>query len=63
MLKELKALSELRAECEVLEAENARLRKQIEAYVTEFRVCRFCANYHGDCSPTDGSCKPKWRGL
>ena len=63
MLKELKALNELRAEYEILEAENKRLREQIEGYVCEFRVCRFCANYHKDCTPTGGDCKPKWRGL
>ena len=47
----------------LLREENKRLREQIEAYVGEFRVCRFCANVHADCSPTGGECKPKWRGL
>ena len=46
-----------------LEEENKQLKRQIEGYVCEFRVCRFCANAHGDCSPTDGSCRPKWGGL
>lgn len=46
-----------------LEEENRRLKVQIERYVGEFRVCRFCAHVRGDCSPTDGSCAPKWRGL
>jgi hypothetical protein len=46
-----------------LEEENTRMRQQIGAYVCEFRVCRFCSNLHADCSPTDGSCVPMWRGL
>ena len=54
---------ELRAKCEEMETENARMRRQIEAYVCQFRVCRFCTEYHSDCSPTDGSCHPRWRGL
>lgn len=54
---------ELKKKCEALEAENARMKRQIEAYVCEFRVCRFCTEFHSDCSPTDGSCYPRWRGL
>lgn len=46
-----------------LREENKRLKRQIEAYVCEFRVCRLCAKVHGDCSPTDGSCHPQWGGL
>lgn len=46
-----------------LREENRKLREQIMAYVCEFRVCRFCEHQHEDCSPTDGSCKPKWGGL
>ena len=46
-----------------LEAENAKMKAQIEGYITELRVCRFCSHYHEDCSPTDGSCRPHWRGL
>lgn len=47
---------------ELLE-ENKRLKRQIEAYVCEFRVCRLCTELHSDCSPTDGSCHPRWGGL
>lgn len=46
-----------------LEEENERLKEQIDGFVCELRVCRFCANIHADCSPTDGSCRPHWRGL
>ena len=46
-----------------LEEENRRLKRQIDGYVCEFRVCRFCKNMHSDCSPTDGSCYPRWGGL
>ena len=46
-----------------LKEENARLREKIEAYVGEFRVCRFCMHRHEDCSPTGGECKPRWGGL
>ena len=46
-----------------LEEENRRLKRQIDSYVCEFRVCRFCTEYHSDCSPTDGSCHPRWGGL
>ena len=53
----------LTALCHELMAENERLKRQIDAYVCEFRVCRFCAWYKKDCSPTDGNCVPKWRGL
>ena len=53
----------LKAKVTELENEVTRLRKQIQDYVLEFRVCRFCAEIHGDCSPTGGNCHPKWRGL
>lgn len=46
-----------------LTEENRRLKRQIEAYVMEFRVCRLCKNMHSDCSPSDGSCFPRWGGL
>lgn len=47
-----------------VEEENRRLKRQIDGYVKEFRVCRFCAEVHSDCSPTDSkSCFPRWRGL
>ena len=50
--------------CHELMAENERLKRQINGYIAEFRVCRFCANVHSDCSPTDStSCYPRWRGL
>ena len=58
-----KEIQELRQKASALEQENIRLRQQIGAYVTEFRVCRFCANLHADCSPTDATCFPQWRGL
>ena len=54
---------ELLTKCKQLEEENRRLKRQIESYVIEFRVCRFCANLHKDCTPTDGNCIPKWCGL
>ena len=56
-------MTEKDREIQTLREENKRLKKQIEGYVCEFRVCRLCANVHGDCSPTDGSCSPKWGGL
>jgi hypothetical protein len=56
-------LAEKDSEIQKLRAENERLRKLLMDYLDEFRLCRFCANIHADCSPTDGSCKPKWRGL
>jgi len=46
-----------------LQTENARLNERIQAFVEEFRLCRFCKNIHADCSPTDGSCEPRWYGL
>ena len=46
-----------------LEEDNRRLKRQIEEYVCEFRVCRFCKNLHKDCTPTGGDCTPKWCGL
>lgn len=52
--------------CSELDAavkEVGRLKELLEAYVHEFRLCRFCKNIKGDCSPTDKSCKPKWGGL
>lgn len=52
-----------RAEAALLREENKRMREQIERYVSEFRVCRFCMHIHEDCSPTGASCKPQWGGL
>ena len=50
--------------CHELMAENEALKRQIDGYVREFRVCRFCTEIHSDCSPTDAnSCFPRWRGL
>jgi len=46
-----------------LEEENRKLKRQIESYVIEFRVCRFCDNLHKDCTPTGGDCIPRWCGL
>ena len=54
---------ELMARNGELLVENAKLKRQIDAYVCELRVCRFCSHFHEDCSPTDGSCRPHWRGL
>lgn len=57
-------MTEKDKELNELRAENKRLKEQIEAYVTEFRICRFCTEIHSDCSPTDSrSCYPRWRGL
>ena len=56
-------MTEKDKELQELRAENKRLKEQIEAYVGEFRVCRFCMHVHEDCSPTGGECRPKWRGL
>lgn len=50
-------------EIQHLKDENRRLKRQIEDYVCEFRVCRWCKNIHADCSPTGGECHPKWGGL
>ena len=58
-----KEIQELRQKVDALEQENTQMRQRIGAYVCEFRVCRFCSNLHADCSPTDGSCVPMWRGL
>lgn len=63
MTEKEKEIQELRQRVAALEEENIRLRRQIGAYVAEFRVCRFCANLHADCSPTDATCFPQWRGL
>ena len=47
-----------------LEAENAELKRVLNAYVLEFRLCRYCSNIKHDCSPTDfKSCTPHWGGL
>lgn len=46
-----------------LQTENQRLKERVEAFVCEFRLCRMCNNIHGECSPTDGSCEPRWYGL
>lgn len=54
---------ELLTKCKQLEEENRRLKRQIESYVIEFRVCRFCKNLHKDCTPNGGDCNPKWCGL
>lgn len=56
-------MTEKDKEIQTLRAENKALRKLIERYVHEFRVCRFCKFKNADCSPTDGSCTPKWGGL
>lgn len=49
--------------CRELEEENRQLKRQIEGYVCEFRVCRMCRNLHKECTPTGGDCTPKWGGL
>lgn len=56
-------IKELLAQIEQLKEEKEKLLRRIDAYVNEFRVCRFCANIHEDCSPTGNDCIPKWRGL
>ena len=54
---------DLIVKCRELEEENRILKRKIEAYVCEFRVCRMCKNLHKDCTPTDANCVPKWGGL
>lgn len=56
-------MTEKDKEIQELRAENQRLKRQIEDYVCEFRVCRLCSEVHSDCSPTDSSCHPRWGGL
>lgn len=56
-------MTEKDKEIQDLRAENQRLKRQIEDYVCEFRVCRFCKFVHADCTPTGGECHPKWGGL
>lgn len=56
-------MAEQDLEIQKLRAENERLKKLIMDYMGEFRLCRFCAHVHEDCSPTDATCKPKWGGL
>lgn len=57
-------MTEQDKEINELRAENARLKRQIDDFVREFRVCRFCTEVHSDCSPTDSkTCFPRWRGL
>lgn len=38
------------------------LEEEISLAVECCRLCRLCAYRDRDCSPTDGSCTPKWRG-
>lgn len=55
---------ELEIKVRDLTEELRQVKRQIDAYVREFRVCRFCSEVHSDCSPTDSSsCYPRWRGL
>ncbi len=56
-------MTELELKVQELRAENARLKRMIEEYVCEFRVCRFCKHLHGDCNPGTAECHPKWGGL
>jgi len=56
-------MTEKDKEIQTLRVENKELRNRIDRYVREFRVCRFCANIHKDCSPKDSSCEPRWGGL
>ena len=41
----------------------ARLEAELDDIVKKTRGCRFCENLDADCSPSDSSCLPKWRGL
>ena len=64
MTEQDRELQKLRAENKRLTEELQQTKRQIDAYVREFRVCRFCSEVHSDCSPTDSSsCYPRWRGL
>ena len=55
--------ADLAALCKELMRENEQLKEQIDAYVREFQVCRFCSGVHENCTPTGGNCHPHWRGL
>ncbi len=64
MTEQDRELQKLRAENKRLTEELQQTKRQIDAYVREFRLCRFCTEVHSDCSPTDSSsCYPRWRGL
>lgn len=39
------------------------LEEEIKLAVECCRICRLCKYADADCSPTDGSCKPEWKGL
>ena len=38
------------------------LEEELSLAVEACRICRLCTHRDADCSPTDYSCKPKWRG-
>lgn len=38
------------------------LEEEIKLAVECCKICRLCKYADADCSPTDGSCKPEWRG-
>lgn len=57
-----------------LQAENAKLKKERDAAITDLEeliagswdaACEYCAKLHSKepCREEDGSCKPKWRGI
>lgn len=46
-----------------LEQENEGLREELKEIVQAASLCRYCKHADADCSPTDHSCNPEWRGL
>lgn len=40
----------------------AGLEEELELIVSCLKLCRFCKSLDADCSPSDISCKPEWRG-
>ncbi len=39
------------------------LEEELKLAVECCKICRLCKNQDADCSPTDYSCIPEWRGL
>ena len=38
------------------------LEEELTLAVEACKICRLCTHRDADCSPSDYSCKPKWRG-
>ena len=67
-------LDEAATALSTLQAENAKLKKERDAAITDLEeliagswdaACEYCAKLHSKepCREEDGSCKPKWRGI